>query len=108
MSHPRRFIAGAVCPRCNARDTVVMFKRDDKTYRACVDCGFEDELRITAPVREPVTRATRNDVAAQPVRLLGAAPPPAASDKARSIGGAQQVEPKPPRAKGPETPDDAN
>lgn len=38
-----RFIAGAVCPRCAAMDTVRLFRRDGKSFRDCVECGFEEQ-----------------------------------------------------------------
>lgn len=38
----RRFIAGAVCPRCAALDRIVSWEADGRQYRACVQCGFED------------------------------------------------------------------
>ena len=39
----RRFIAGAVCPRCAGMDKIVMYDADDGTrYRECVSCGFRE------------------------------------------------------------------
>lgn len=38
----RRFIAGAVCPRCAALDRIVSWEADGRQYRACVECDFED------------------------------------------------------------------
>ena len=37
----RRFIAGAVCPRCGAMDKIVV--NLDSDTRECVACGFSDE-----------------------------------------------------------------
>lgn len=40
---PKRFIAGAVCPRCAAMDRLTMFTDDDGVqHRECVACGFSD------------------------------------------------------------------
>ncbi|SFR65753.1 hypothetical protein SAMN05216203_2260 [Marinobacter daqiaonensis] len=40
---PKRFIAGAVCPRCAAMDRLTMFTDDDGVqHRECVSCGFTD------------------------------------------------------------------
>lgn len=39
----KRFIAGAVCPRCSAMDRIVMFTSEEGTFRECVDCGFQDK-----------------------------------------------------------------
>jgi uncharacterized metal-binding protein (TIGR02443 family) len=38
----RRFIAGAVCPRCSAVDRIVLEDADRR--RRCVACGFTDAL----------------------------------------------------------------
>lgn len=37
----RRFIAGAVCPRCAAMDKIVV--NLDTDQRECVACGFSEE-----------------------------------------------------------------
>lgn len=68
----RRFIAGAVCPRCAALDRIVVDL--DSERRECVSCGFSDE-RPAAPLEEPKTRvsraaARRMDTAAEPVTLV--------------------------------------
>ena len=53
----RRFIAGAVCPRCAAMDKIVMDLESDQ--RECIACGFSD-ARPTGPTpSEPGTRVTR-------------------------------------------------
>ena len=38
---PRRFIAGAVCPRCGEMDKLVV--DSDADTRECVRCGYGDE-----------------------------------------------------------------
>ena len=68
----RRFIAGAVCPRCAAMDRIVVDLDTDR--RECVACGFSDE-RPSAPVEELKTRvsrpaARRVETRAEAVRLL--------------------------------------
>lgn len=55
-SQKRRFIAGAVCPRCSQMDKIVMYREDDKDFRECVSCGYKDELRFQQQVRELDTR----------------------------------------------------
>ena len=40
----KRFIAGAVCPACEAMDTVQMWDVDGTPNRHCVACGFADTL----------------------------------------------------------------
>ncbi|MDA9368488.1 YheV family putative metal-binding protein [Flavobacteriaceae bacterium] len=69
---PRRFIAGAVCPRCAAMDRIVVHA--DGETRECIDCGFSDARPTAGPEAVPtrVTRpvARRVETAAEPVRLL--------------------------------------
>lgn len=69
---PRRFIAGAVCPRCGVMDRILV-SADGET-RECIDCGFtdarpEDTLK---PLPTRVTRASarRTETAPEVVRLL--------------------------------------
>ena len=54
----RRFIAGAVCPACEAMDKVVMYDADGKRWRECVGCGFKDAL-IEQPQEELKTRVNQ-------------------------------------------------
>jgi len=42
-THKKRFIAGAVCPRCSAMDTIMMFREDGVDVRKCADCDFEEK-----------------------------------------------------------------
>ncbi|WP_420588786.1 YheV family putative zinc ribbon protein [Bacterioplanoides sp.] len=38
---PRRFIAGAVCPKCSEMDRTVIYSNDDgEEVRECISCGF--------------------------------------------------------------------
>ncbi len=53
----RRFIAGAVCPRCSAMDTIVVDRESD--LRECVACGFSDPRPKDGLVAEPPTRVSR-------------------------------------------------
>jgi uncharacterized metal-binding protein (TIGR02443 family) len=75
----RRFIAGAVCPRCSAMDTILVDRETD--LRECVACGFTDPRPKDklAAATEPSTRvsrpaARRVETAAEVVRFLE--PPP--------------------------------
>lgn len=54
----RRFIAGAVCPRCGAMDKIIVDLETD--FRECVACGF-NEARPTdgGSVQEVPTRVSR-------------------------------------------------
>jgi len=80
----RRFIAGAVCPRCSAMDTIVVDRETD--LRECVACGFSDPRPKDklAAAAEPSTRvsrpaARRVETAAEVVRFLE--PPPRRGDE---------------------------
>jgi hypothetical protein len=43
MPSPKRFIAGAVCPRCAEMDKITMYTDDaDEQIRECIACGFTD------------------------------------------------------------------
>lgn len=50
MASPKRFIAGAVCPRCAEMDKIMMFTNDQgKQVRECVACGFTDAMSEQPP-----------------------------------------------------------
>ena len=71
----RRFIAGAVCPRCGKMDKLVV--DSDTEQRECVSCGFADARPSETPaeiktrVNQPVRRV---DTAAEPVKLVQPSP----------------------------------
>jgi uncharacterized metal-binding protein (TIGR02443 family) len=70
----RRFIAGAVCPRCGLMDKLLVDSETER--RECVSCGFTDARPADKPV-EPATRVTRPaarlvETPAEPVRLFEA------------------------------------
>ena len=72
-SRRRRFIAGAVCPRCSEMDKIVVDL--DTDMRECVACGFSDERPPAPPPEEVKTRvsrasARRVETPADPVKLL--------------------------------------
>ncbi|HEY8386555.1 MAG TPA: YheV family putative zinc ribbon protein [Porticoccaceae bacterium] len=74
MSVVKRFIAGAVCPRCAAMDRVVMYSEGGKQFRECVSCGYLDEMPLQSPPRELDTRVNRSAEErleeVRPVRLV--------------------------------------
>ena len=57
---PRRFVAGAKCPQCQALDKVVMLREAGIQYRECVSCGYRDEMRFEQQFRELETRVNRS------------------------------------------------
>lgn len=79
----RRFIAGAVCPRCAAMDRLVVDLDTDR--RECVACGFSEarpEPPAASEVPTRVTRASarRSETAAEVVNLIDPTRPPSAAD----------------------------
>lgn len=55
----KRFIAGAVCPKCNERDKLKAgMDEAGNQHRECVSCGFEDRIVAGAP-DELVTRVNQ-------------------------------------------------
>ena len=61
MTVTKRFIAGAVCPRCGAMDKLVMFTEQGKQFRECVACDFKDEMHLSYPGAELATRVNRTE-----------------------------------------------
>ena len=74
MTVIKRFVAGAVCPKCAAMDRIVMYSDDEKQYRECVSCGYKDEMRFVTPPRELETRVNttveQRQQEVRPVRLM--------------------------------------
>ena len=58
-STKRRFVAGAVCPRCSEMDKLVVYNEEGKDYRECVACGYKDEMRFKPQARELETRVNQ-------------------------------------------------
>lgn len=46
MAVPKRFIAGAICPRCAAMDRLRTWEQNGIRYRDCVNCDFFEQLPI--------------------------------------------------------------
>lgn len=64
MASPKRFIAGAVCPRCAEMDKIMMFTDDDgEQIRECVACGFTDAVSDAEKPADPEleTRVNKRD-----------------------------------------------
>ena len=60
-STKRRFMAGAVCPRCPSMDTIVVFNLDGKDFRECVNCDFKEEMRLNIATSELETRVNHSE-----------------------------------------------
>ncbi|MCJ8312606.1 MAG: YheV family putative metal-binding protein [Saccharospirillaceae bacterium] len=72
----KRFIAGAVCPKCGNSDSIKAFRDEEKSLmlRECVDCGFEDALStIVNQTSELDTRVnikeSHKDVPSEPIKF---------------------------------------
>jgi len=50
----KRFIAGAVCPKCKAQDTIALTKENDVEKATCVSCG--EQMTQSEPHIEKVIR----------------------------------------------------
>ena len=78
----KRFIAGAVCPKCSEMDKLVMYRNEeDVETRECVACGYSDVMKEEAN-QEPAleTRVTPQgkairDEGEQAIRIFDAPPP---------------------------------
>lgn len=77
----RRYIAGAVCPRCGQMDKIVIDMETDR--RECVACGFQEQRpsgpaeRSEADAVEIPTRVSRAvsrrvETPAEPITLVKA------------------------------------
>ena len=54
-AHKKRFIAGAVCPKCKAMDTMALTKENGVEKVTCVSCGeqmVQTEAQVDEVVRE--------------------------------------------------------
>jgi uncharacterized protein len=60
-STTRRFVAGAVCPRCSEMDKLVVFNEDGKDYRECVACGYKEQMHFAPVARELDTRVNQSE-----------------------------------------------
>ena len=62
----KRFIAGAVCPKCGAKDSVRVYLPEadepDEQTRDCVDCGYQESLaKAMVPRQELQTRVNQSE-----------------------------------------------
>lgn len=70
----KRFIAGAVCPRCSEMDKLMVFSEGEKEFRECVSCGFKEQMFLQGQPKELETRVNKTqeekEAETQPVRLI--------------------------------------
>jgi uncharacterized protein len=71
-STKRRFMAGAVCPRCSAMDTILVYNLEGKDFRECVSCDFKEEMRLNLATSELATRVNKaeEEQAVQVITIL--------------------------------------
>ena len=69
-STKRRFMAGAVCPRCSSMDTIVVFNLEGKDFRECVSCNFKEEMRLNIATSELETRVNHSDEDPDKVQVI--------------------------------------
>lgn len=60
-STTRRFVAGAVCPRCSEMDKLVVYNDGGKDYRECVACSYKEEMHFKPVARELETRVNQTE-----------------------------------------------
>lgn len=74
----KRFIAGAVCPRCGEMDRLVTYTSADGAYKECVACGFSEKQMAQVEMSELETRVNHvpeeKDEQAQVVQILDLKP----------------------------------
>jgi uncharacterized metal-binding protein (TIGR02443 family) len=56
----KRFLAGAICPRCEATDTIMVYSREQRDFRECAECGFLDEMHFAPQAQEVDTRVSES------------------------------------------------
>lgn len=78
MATPKRFIAGAVCPKCAAMDRTVLYhNNDNEEVRECVSCGFhqtsQEQAQQDAELATRVTPVgkTLYDEQERPLKIVG-------------------------------------
>lgn len=46
----KRFVAGAKCPKCGAKDSILLFKENNIETIECTDCDYrEQQTDISVP-----------------------------------------------------------
>jgi len=78
MTSKKRFIAGAVCPRCGEMDKLVSYSNEQDTFKECVACGFEEKQAVQVELDElgtrvnhlPETDTANQDESVQVVQIM--------------------------------------
>lgn len=59
MSVIKRFVAGAVCPRCGEMDTIRVYRNEIREYRECVKCDYVDGQNLDGSPEDESELVTR-------------------------------------------------
>lgn len=78
MKPVKRFIAGAVCPKCSEMDRTVFYHNDEgEEVRECVSCGFiqtsSEQAKLDQELKTRVTPVgkTLYDEQERPLKIMG-------------------------------------
>ena len=84
----KRFIAGAVCPKCSEMDKLIMYKNDEgRETRECVVCDYIDVMKSDEEMEADASLATElttrvtpegkalRDEGEQAIKIFDAMPP---------------------------------
>ena len=74
----RQFIAGAVCPECQAMDRIVVTGEGSDAQRQCVACGYRDSVKPAGghlpgtrfSSKAPARNQANPDNPPSPIRIL--------------------------------------
>jgi len=60
MKKNRRFIAGAMCPRCAKLDRIFVYSDAGVNVKECFDCGYREKMVENNTINEVQTRVNKN------------------------------------------------
>ncbi|CAH0992997.1 hypothetical protein SIN8267_03136 [Sinobacterium norvegicum] len=63
----KRFVAGAVCPRCSGMDKIKSWNDDEGQHRECVSCGYTDVMNDQVAKEEVETRVNQPRLGEKPL-----------------------------------------
>ncbi len=84
MSVIKRFVAGAVCPRCGEMDTIRVYRNEIREYRECIKCDYVDGQNLdgSPEANELETRVNKKPDPAPKSQPLMFVPNPSLKKKA--------------------------
>ena len=78
----KRFIAGAVCPKCAEMDKIVIYETEEGSFRECVSCGFLEKQNFQFRQAELETRVNKTEEQIKSeTQVLNFSPAPSDSSK---------------------------